>query len=505
MPDASAACSKSGVLEKNHKGAPFAKGSQRRFFSSDGFHVSYYTDASMRKCTGSFDLRNVVGLSSAEDPGVKQGLTLLISESSKRSVTKRLTVSFAPSPGEQAAWTKLWASAVPADALAAGLRDARDDYLALLFDKGYAQQEPKTSAPAYKVFHSAIILSPRVPPTAQLLENCKTASLLELDTPREAPPSGGAAGADRVRGQTTPPTPASVSSMPTITEAAPLDTPSRQEAGAPAAEEDEEVMVVTVPDGVSAGDKLKVTAPDGMKILITVPAGATAGAQLEFGLPKISPEEAKAQRSRKHSPSPEKSAGKRGTSPEKRSNNNTPAQQPAAEASPEHAAAVKMQSALRGHAARYEQQEGRRQEWLHYYVAQKEWEKARGLVCTPEEQAQSRRYQAAIMSPSSRHHVVIMSSACRHHAVIMFSSCIHHVMIMWSSPRYVIVTLTRLESFSLILNLQADYLEKRRAWLLHEWVKFHVSRGETTQATAFGWDGRDPPAPPLCRRAMRVR
>ena len=60
MPDASAACSKSGVLEKNHKGAPFAKGSQKRFFSSDGFHVSYYTDASMRKCTGSFDLRNVV-------------------------------------------------------------------------------------------------------------------------------------------------------------------------------------------------------------------------------------------------------------------------------------------------------------------------------------------------------------------------------------------------------------------------------------------------------------
>ena len=78
-----------------------------------------------------------------------------------------------------------------------------------------------------------------------------------------------------------------------------------------------------------------------------------------------------------------------------------------------------------------------------------------------------------------------MSSACRHRV----------------SPCYVIITLTRLESFSLILNLQADYLEKRRAWLLHEWVKFHVSRGETTQAKAFGWDGRDPPAPPFCRRA----
>ena len=86
MPDASAACSKSGVLEKNHKGASFAKGSQKRFFSSDGFHVSYYTDASMRKCTGSFDLRNVIGLSSAEDPGVKQGLTLLISDCSDGSV-----------------------------------------------------------------------------------------------------------------------------------------------------------------------------------------------------------------------------------------------------------------------------------------------------------------------------------------------------------------------------------------------------------------------------------
>ena len=58
-------------------------------------------------------------------------------------------------------------------------------------------------------------------------------------------------------------------------------------------------------------------------------------------------------------------------------------------------------------------------------------------------------------------------------------------------------------SCSTYSNLQEDYLEKRRAWLLHEWVKFHVSRGETTRAKAFGWDGRDPPAPPFCRRVRR--
>ena len=52
-----------------------------------------------------------------------------------------------------------------------------------------------------------------------------------------------------------------------------------------AAAPNEALHFITVPKGVNPGDMLRVTAPDGQKMLITVPPSAVAGAQLEFTLP----------------------------------------------------------------------------------------------------------------------------------------------------------------------------------------------------------------------------
>ena len=43
-------------------------------------------------------------------------------------------------------------------------------------------------------------------------------------------------------------------------------------------------MVITVPDGVFAGNKLKVVTPEGAKVLITVPDGAKPGSVIALRL-----------------------------------------------------------------------------------------------------------------------------------------------------------------------------------------------------------------------------
>ena len=48
-------------------------------------------------------------------------------------------------------------------------------------------------------------------------------------------------------------------------------------------------LLITVPSGVSAGQALKVVAPDGSEMRITVPTGVTAGQKLRVKLPDKKP------------------------------------------------------------------------------------------------------------------------------------------------------------------------------------------------------------------------
>ena len=130
-----------GLLRKSHKGAPFAKSSNERWFLSEGFHVSYYTDESKKKLTGKFDLRNVVVLRKANEPGIKDGLTLILSESKAGRPKKTVTVSFDTQPDDAAEWRRLWSSAVQIDVLQdEALKQQRDPYLANLFDQEFCTQ-----------------------------------------------------------------------------------------------------------------------------------------------------------------------------------------------------------------------------------------------------------------------------------------------------------------------------------------------------------------------------
>lgn len=378
-----------GLLRKSHKGAPFAKSSNERWFLSEGFHVSYYTDESKKKLTGKFDLRNVVVLRKANEPGIKDGLTLILSESKAGRPKKTVTVSFDTQPDDAAEWRRLWSSAVQIDVLQdEALKQQRDPYLANLFDQEFCTQAGLPSTNSFPVLQAALILSPRVPPTSEALAKSKISSSLSLAAlvlPDQAPTVS--AEPDSISAAPTKTfSPAPIQPLPIPGPAAmhesnsPSHAPGGDEVQVPAAEAmadedvEDEVMVVTVPDGVMPGDKLKVTAPDGFKILITVPDGATPGAQLEFSLPKAPA--APAQASKAQALNTQAPAALPPHAPT-----------PTVEAlSVEDGAAIRMQSAIRGHNTRFQQQEDRRLDWLKYHLSHDNFDKAQELVCTAEEQ-----------------------------------------------------------------------------------------------------------------------
>ena len=128
------------------------------------------------------------------------------------------------------------------------------------------------------------------------------------------------------------------------------------------------VLLVMVPPGARPGDKLKVTAPNGSKVLIVVPAGAACGSRLEFVLPEsIS------------SQTPPRGGVSEGglelftESPTKYTEAVSPDGAPYTDAQ-RAAAASLVQSVVRGRAAR--SQERRRRAWLSYYIECGQYEAA---------------------------------------------------------------------------------------------------------------------------------
>mmetsp|Transcript_16410 Transcript_16410/g.34812 ORF Transcript_16410/g.34812 Transcript_16410/m.34812 type:complete len:734 (-) Transcript_16410:841-3042(-) len=182
-------------------------------------------------------------------------------------------------------------------------------------------------------------------------------------------------------GAKSPPPPAAALAPPT--EAPP---PTHTQGAITDGAEGENLLVVTVPDNVKPGDMLRVTAPSGAKLLITVPDGAVPGNQLEFSVP----------------PKPEPAADTAPAAPQEAAA--APTTTKDAALLDEDMAAVRMQSAIRGHKVRYEMNEQRRLEWLaHYqqpYVA--EFDRALALCVTEEEERAVEAARKAYMLAESK-------------------------------------------------------------------------------------------------------
>jgi len=124
-----------GWVEKSHRGSSFAKHRLRRFLVSDGFHVQYFTDETMRFRKGRFDLRNVMCLRASTDPDCAHGVDILLSES--RDIPPQHTKTVVLDWGSEAVlalWLTLWTSAVALAHVDPPLHAHREPRLASTFN-----------------------------------------------------------------------------------------------------------------------------------------------------------------------------------------------------------------------------------------------------------------------------------------------------------------------------------------------------------------------------------
>ena len=134
MPD-EARLIRRGWVDKSHRGSSFAKHRLRRFLVSDGFHVQYFADETMRFRKGRFDLRNVLCLRASTDPDCMHGVDILLSES--RDLPPRHTKTVVLDWGSAAVlalWLQLWTSAVALAHVDPPLHAHRDPQLASTFN-----------------------------------------------------------------------------------------------------------------------------------------------------------------------------------------------------------------------------------------------------------------------------------------------------------------------------------------------------------------------------------
>ena len=177
---------------------------------------------------------------------------------------------------------------------------------------------------------------------------------------------------------TSQPQPSSAAALPPAAKAPPkgptpsaAPPPSAPPPSAPPPADDEDTFQITVPEGVQPGEKLKATTPSGVKVLLRVPEGAGPGTELNFTLPKgtstskVAELDADAQavaatkiqaRIRGKSVRKASAVGKPAGAPPKPPQRKA---KPAAEQDDMTKAAVKVQSIMRGHSVRYEQEEVR--------------------------------------------------------------------------------------------------------------------------------------------------
>ena len=369
-----------GFLRKNRAGMPFAKMSNRRYFTTEGFTVFYYADATKSKVKGHFDLRNVQGLMPSEDPGVGEGaVDVLIWDAN--GPQKRMVISFSAEKERRDAWLRHWTSAVEAKYVEETLLPLRDEALAATLNGSYGHTDAvaPTRALLFKRAPTTKVMTPRNSALrAQYGDGggdsaAGTAARDGLDTPR-------------VGNTELPATAAPKLPMP---EGTPPKPPVKPAVGP--ADDDEVTYEITVPEGVQPGDKLQATTPSGVKVKLAVPAGALPGTILTFALPvSVGGEDKEAKAAVIIQAHIRGKAVRSASKPTKPIVIHEP---------PEVVlAATKLQSTFRGHATRNEQQEASRLQWMGYYMQPEvaEWEEALKLAVTQEEEEQIAAAKAGI-------------------------------------------------------------------------------------------------------------
>ena len=415
-----AAFKKEGWLKKNHAGGEFGSANKKRWFTTEGFQVIYYSDTKKKNAKGHFDLRNVLNLAPSHSAKAGEGaVDISIGEQGKTS-RKVMTISFATAAaGDREAWLKLWCSAVLAvhvhrellsyvdAALAKGLNAEYGTQTGLSRKNGFfggarettvltpRSAETETAAPATPGGTSdAGVVAPKT------LVSVPKISKEDLDTPRETPPGTPV--------ETLPPEVVGGGGT-ALPSASPLPPPT--DASNTATHEDEateETFEITVPEGVEPGARVQATTPSGVRVKLVVPAGAKPGMLLTFQVPiqakrkreqKIKRQEeatkaavsVQAHIRGRHArrelglvpPLPPPSAKPPGRPPTR-----SQIEDAAAGVALERAA-TKVQANFRGHTARNSQQEVARVQWLEYYIqpAVAEYDQADALAVSPEEVA----------------------------------------------------------------------------------------------------------------------
>ena len=446
----SSAHRKEGWLKKNHAGREFASKNVRRWFTTTGFQVVYYSDSDKQSAKGHFDLRNVMSIEPSHSTNAGEGaVDLSIGEKGKTS-KKLMTISFLGDwDRERDGWLKLWCSAILLAHVHDSLKPFADARLANELNAEFAAQKAmsrKSRVSEYLMSSAAPkttqILTPRMGTLAEMPEPPPTAVASAPATAAPAPPSSTTAAS-----AAEPSAPKTVVAVPKIPDEE-LDTPRETpppsrpaEAVDTAVEEPaagavppagaqpptepatstatEETFEITVPDGVTPGSRLQATTPSGVRVKLVVPAGAKPGMLLTFQVPRGAKRSRRAQKELEEQlnvqavkiqaavrgrrtrnlvharvpsmPPPGKARVPPGVPPSRRQ-----IEEATGTVALEQAA-TRLQSTFRGHTTRNEQQESSRMQWLEYYLQPevREFEKAETLAVTAEELARVRAAQLA--------------------------------------------------------------------------------------------------------------
>ena len=415
---------KEGFLFKNHAGATFKSGT-RRWFASTGFNVTYYATNQKKTIKGHFDLRNVVSIKPSTDKGAGEGsIELNIAEKGQKTVKVMIIAFRGYEQKEREVWLRLWCSAVVPEYVAPAFKgyiDAptHDKFNGEFGDQGAVSRKrasltgnvkkpaPKTSAltpresfprgakaggGAAKAASTATT-TPAAAATATPSPRAAPEVVEDLDTPRGQPPE---------RDQPPTPTESAITpAEPLPAPAPPAETAPTTGGGGSSELAADETFEITVPAGVEPGQRLQATTPGGVKVKLVVPAGAQEGMLLTFQVPKqkkkagrlVDPEEVSAAisiQSAMRGRAARASLGSLKAMPVP-----PPGSPPARSAAKfdEKKAALVVQRSFRGHTVRNDQQESARLQWMNYYAQPDvaEWSKAFGLAVTPEEEEDIRK------------------------------------------------------------------------------------------------------------------
>eukprot|EP00325_Prymnesiales_sp_UTEX-LB-985_P004357 CAMPEP_0174694274 /NCGR_PEP_ID=MMETSP1094-20130205/886_1 /TAXON_ID=156173 /ORGANISM="Chrysochromulina brevifilum, Strain UTEX LB 985" /LENGTH=336 /DNA_ID=CAMNT_0015890467 /DNA_START=65 /DNA_END=1071 /DNA_ORIENTATION=- len=296
---------KEGYLVKNHAGREFREAHNKRWFESNGFHVRYFKDQDKKSLKGHFDLRNVQGIQLFTHDNPKQiesagkdAIMMKIVEMNKKGQPmsdKVMIISFLDQPAARDGWLKLWCSAIEAKHVNPVLKPYIDGTLADALNSQFAETGgiSRTRSLMKKKITTTAVLTPRSSVTVSAV----AAGTIEanFDTPRvpsatlSAPlsPESEAAAQPEATPDASQVPPAAVPppSAPAPESTSKPDDSTDTAEPAPLAEET--TFEITVPEGVSPGDRLQATTPSGVKVKLVVPQGAEAGMLLTFQVPKV--------------------------------------------------------------------------------------------------------------------------------------------------------------------------------------------------------------------------